>query len=88
LIILDDLDRLEPAELLLTFKLVRLVGRLPNVYYLLTYDERTLVDVLKRTDLVGEEDGRAQAYLEKMIQVRLDIPPLLDSSASTSSTKA
>lgn len=78
LVIVDDLDRLEPAELLFTFKLVRLLGRLPNVYYLIAYDEETLIDVLKRTGLVGDDDGRARQYLEKMIQVRLEIPPLLE----------
>lgn len=78
LVVLDDLDRLQPPELLLTFKLVRLLGRLPNVYYLLAYDEETLTDVLKRTDLVSDGHGRAQQYLEKMVQVRLDIPPLLE----------
>ena len=77
LIILDDLDRLEPRELLFTFKLVRLLGRLPNVYYLLAYDEETLTEVLQRTDLVGNAPGRAQQYLEKVVQVRLEIPPLL-----------
>lgn len=77
LVVLDDLDRLEPGELLLTFKLVRLLGRLPNMYYLLSYDEATLEAVLGRTDLIGSGAGRARDYLEKMVQVRLDIPPLL-----------
>lgn len=77
LVVLDDLDRLEPGELLFTFKLVRLLGRLPNVYYLIAYDEQTLVDILMRTQLVGERAGRAQQYLEKMVQVRIDLPPLL-----------
>jgi KAP family P-loop domain len=74
LVIMDDLDRLTPSELLLVFKLVRLVGRLPNVYYLLCYDEKTLLDVLRRTDLVGDDEARAKDYLEKMVQVRLDLP--------------
>lgn len=77
LIVLDDLDRLEPRELLFTFKLVRLIGRLPNVYYLMAYDETTLTDVLQRTDIVGDAPGRAQQYLEKVVQVRLEIPPML-----------
>lgn len=77
LMVLDDLDRLAPDELLYTFKLVRLLGRLPNVYYLLAYDEATLTDLLEVTDLVGEGTGRAQQYLEKIIQVRLEIPPML-----------
>ena len=31
LVVMDDLDRLSPSELLLVFKLVRFVGRLPGV---------------------------------------------------------
>ncbi len=83
LMILDDLDRLSPEELLLTFKLVRLLGRLPNVYYLLAYDEETLIEVLESTDLVGTGTDRAQRYLEKIVQVRLEIPPLLTEQRST-----
>ena len=77
LMVLDDLDRLAPDELLYTFKLVRLLGRLPNVYYLLAYDEATLTDLLEATELVGKGSGRAHQYLEKIIQVRLEIPPML-----------
>ena len=74
LVVMDDLDRLTPVELLLVFKLVRLVGRLPNVHYLLSYDEHTLLDVLRRSDLVGGEESRAREFLEKIVQVRLDLP--------------
>lgn len=76
LMIVDDLDRLTPDELLEVLKLVRLVGRLPFVYYLLSYDERTLLDVLRRTPVTGDNEGRARAYMEKIVQVRLDLPAL------------
>ncbi|MCC2313553.1 KAP family P-loop NTPase fold protein [Cellulomonas xiejunii] len=76
LMVVDDLDRLTPDELLEVLKLVRLVGRLPHVYYLLSYDERTLLDVLLRTPVTGANEGRARAYLEKIVQVRLDMPAL------------
>ncbi|MGW8850063.1 KAP family P-loop NTPase fold protein [Streptomyces xiamenensis] len=82
LVIMDDLDRLTPDELLLVFKLVRLVGRLPNIYYLLSFDEQTLRDVLRRTDLVGGSETRAQEFLEKIFQVRLDLPPLTEREAA------
>jgi predicted KAP-like P-loop ATPase len=75
-VILDDLDRLAPDELLLVFKLVRLLGRLPNIYYLMCYDEQTLLDVLARSDLVGDSHERALDYMEKIVQVRIDVPPL------------
>lgn len=79
LMVLDDLDRLSPDELLLVFKLLRLTGRLHNVHYLISYDEDTLLDALTRTGLVGENDPRrAVEYLEKMVQIRLDLPPLRD----------
>jgi hypothetical protein len=79
LMVLDDLDRLSPDELLLVFKLLRLTGRLHNVHYLISYDEDTLLDALSRTGLVGNgSPRRAVEYLEKMVQVRLDLPPLRD----------
>lgn len=78
LIIIDDLDRLAPDELLLTLKLVRLIGRLPKVYYILAYDENTLLDCLSRTGLVGDEPRRGLEYLEKIVQIRLDVPPIRD----------
>ncbi|MFJ2193901.1 P-loop NTPase fold protein [Kitasatospora sp. NPDC087861] len=81
LVVMDDLDRLTPAELLLVFKLVRLVGRLPNVHYLLSYDEHTLLDVLRRSDLVGGEETRAREFLEKIVQVRLDLPAFRERDA-------
>lgn len=81
LVVMDDLDRLTPAELLLVFKLVRLVGRLPNVHYLLSYDEHTLLDVLRRSDLVGGEESRAREFLEKIVQVRLDLPAFRERDA-------
>lgn len=84
LVVLDDLDRLSPDELLLVFKLIRLVGRLPYVHYIVAYDEDTLLDVLSRTGLVGSRDlRRASDYLEKMIQLRLDVPPLRDAQISS-----
>lgn len=76
LVVMDDLDRLQPPELLLVFKLIRLVGRLPHVSYLLAYDEHTVIDLLTHTDLADNRQDRARAYLEKIVQLRLELPPL------------
>jgi predicted KAP-like P-loop ATPase len=75
-VVIDDLDRLLPEELLLVLKLIRLVGSLPHIYYLLAYDEATLLDVLGTTELARGNESRALTYLEKIVQVRLDIPPM------------
>ncbi|MFF8611023.1 P-loop NTPase fold protein [Streptomyces sp. NPDC015346] len=81
LVVMDDLDRLTPEELLVVFKLVRLVGHLPGVYYLISFDERTLLDVLQRSELVGNSEPRARDFLEKIIQVRLDLPAFRERDA-------
>ncbi|GLP68763.1 hypothetical protein TUSST3_53860 [Streptomyces sp. TUS-ST3] len=81
LVIMDDLDRLTPEELLVVFKLVRLVGHLPGVYYLISFDERTLLDVLQRSELVGNSEPRAREFLEKIVQVRLDLPAFRERDA-------
>jgi len=76
LVIVDDLDRLPPTELLLMLKLIRLGARLPRIYYLIAFDERTLLDVISRSDLAHDDHERARDYLEKIVQVRMDLPPL------------
>lgn len=76
LVVVDDLDRLQADELLLVFKLIRLVGRLPNVHYLVAYDEETVLSVLAATSVTGGDQSRARAYLEKIVQYRFDLPPL------------
>ena len=82
LILVDDVDRLHPDELAVLFKLVRLVGRLPNVHYLLAFDERTVLDVLMRTGLAFDDESRALDYMEKILQLRLDLPPLHQRTAT------
>lgn len=77
LIVVDDVDRLDPDELVFLFKLIRLVGRLPHVHYLLAYDEDTLLGALSQTGLVGKDSARrAIDYMEKIVQIRLDVPPI------------
>jgi hypothetical protein len=75
LVVLDDVDRLQPDELLMLLKAIRLLARFPGVYYLLAYDEQTVVDVLTCTAVAQGNSDRALAYLEKIVQVRLDLPP-------------
>ncbi len=75
LMVIDDVDRLQPDELLSLFKAVRLLGRLPYVHYLLAYDEQTVLDVLAHTPVGGGHPARALAFLEKIVTLRLDQPP-------------
>ena len=76
LVIVDDIDRLQSDELVFIFKLMRLIGYLPNVYYLIAYDETTLLSVITKTAAVDNREYGASEYLEKMVQVKLQMPPM------------
>lgn len=70
LIVLDDIDRLNPDEALLVFGLVKSFGRLPRVTYLLAFD-RLLIERLLE-ERFPSEGGE---YLEKILQAVFDLPP-------------
>lgn len=70
LIVIDDIDRLSPDEALLIFRLVKSIGRLPNVIYLLVFD-RLLAEAIVSERYPSE----GPHYLEKIIQAGFDIPP-------------
>ena len=74
LIVIDDMDRLQPDELTGLLKAIRLLGRFPNIHYLVAYDERTITDLLCQSAIVGNDAIRAQAFLEKIVQLPLAIP--------------
>lgn len=69
LIILDDIDRLGTDDALQIFKLIKSVGRLPNVIYLLAFD-RALAEKMVAERFPAE----GATYLEKVIQGAFDLP--------------
>lgn len=69
LVIIDDIDRLTPDEALLVFRLIKSVGRLPNVMYLLVFD-RELAE--KAITQVYPSEG--PHFLEKIIQASFELP--------------
>jgi predicted KAP-like P-loop ATPase len=70
LVIIDDIDRLEPKEILDIFRTVKSAADFPNVIYLLSFDKNLVHDVIKDSH---KSDG--QDYLEKIIQYDIDLPP-------------
>lgn len=76
LIVIDDIDRLQSDELLSVFKIVRLLGRFKGVHYLLSYDEKSVLNILSKSSLVGTGNIGPAAYLEKMVQFSYRIPEL------------
>ncbi|MEJ2812620.1 P-loop NTPase fold protein [Paenarthrobacter sp. CCNWLY172] len=72
LVVVDDVDRVQPKDLLLLMKTIRLLGRFPRVNYLLAYDRKSTIKALSLG--LGGEEGDAQVYLEKIVQYPLDLP--------------
>lgn len=69
LIIIDDIDRLAPDEALGVFRLVKSIGRLPNVMYLLVFDR-----VLAEAAVTQRFPSEGPHFLEKIIQASFELP--------------
>jgi predicted KAP-like P-loop ATPase len=77
LIVVDDIDRLRPAEVIDVMRLVRLVGDFPNLVYMLAFDRPRVEEAL------GDGDPeRGRAYLEKIVQVIHALPPVREQALS------
>jgi len=73
LVVIDDLDRLTPPEAVVMVSLIKSLGDLPNVIYLLSYDENNLARLIRKGAKV---DGRE--FLRKIVQYPIDLPRLQD----------
>lgn len=74
LVIVDDIDRLTPDEAAQTVSLIKSLGDLPNVIYLLSYDRLIVGQQLEEALKVN--DGLH--YLEKIVQHEVELPPIED----------
>lgn len=70
-VVIDDIDRLAPTEVVEVIRLIKAVGELPNVIYVLALDPEYVESAL-RTAGHGQYDN----YLDKIIQLRVAVPPL------------
>lgn len=71
LVVIDDIDRLPNDQIRLIFQLVNSVAGFPHMVYLLSYDK----DIVARA-LDDVQGHRGAEYLEKIIQVPFDLPPI------------
>lgn len=70
IVTVDDVDRLEPEEVLEVLRLVRSVADFPNVVYVLCYDIDRLAEAIESSANI--DDGIA--FLEKIIQLTVMVP--------------
>lgn len=71
IVFIDDLDRLPDDEIREIFQLVKGVGDLNNVTYLISYDRRIVVEALNKT-----QEKKGEEYLEKIIQLEFKLPKI------------
>lgn len=71
LIIIDDVDRLNNTEIRQVFQLIKSLGDFPNTIYVVAFDKKIVVNALKKV-----QEGSGEEYLEKMIQIPFEIPPI------------
>jgi KAP family P-loop domain len=73
-VIIDDIDRLEPREVQLLFKTVRLAADFDYLTYLLAFDPSIVARALSIA-LGGGSDTFGRDFIEKIVQVPLFLPP-------------
>lgn len=67
-VVVDDIDRLEPSETREVMRLVRLMSDLPNLVFLLIYDSDRVAQSLDQDHEIG------RSYLEKIVQLTYNMP--------------
>ena len=65
---LDDTDRLATTEIRDIFRLIGLTASFPNTVYIVEFDRRRVEDALPEQGIPGRD------YLEKILQVAVDLP--------------
>lgn len=74
-VLVDDIDRLDRTETHSMFKLVKLSAGFSHTSYVLAFDDEVVAAALgERYGAGGHQAGRA--FLEKIIQVPLHLPPV------------
>lgn len=70
LVLIDDLDRLEPAQAVEVVRLVRSVADFPKVAYVMCYDRAVIAHALQ----VGLDVTNGDLFLQKVVQLTFAIP--------------
>ena len=76
-VLIDELDRVEDEEVQAVAQLIKAIGEIKGISYLVAYDPDRVADALGRGDGM-ERRQSGQLYLEKIIQHPIPLRPLFD----------
>lgn len=71
IVFIDDIDRLNNKEIRLLMQLIKAVCDFPKVVYVLSFDKGIVANALS-----NEQTADGEKYLEKIIQLSIDIPEI------------
>ncbi len=71
-VIMDDLDRLAPSEILEIFQLIKLNANFKNTVFLISFDKSVVIESIK-----NQYNFDGEKYLEKIVQVDYSLPSIL-----------
>jgi len=70
-VFIDDIDRLFPPEVFEMVRIIKAVGQLPNIGYIVAWDSEYVRRALKSASV-----PRSSTYLDKIVQIRLPLPAI------------
>lgn len=71
IIMIDNISRLYPDEIIQTFQIVKSIGDYANTVYLLAMDKEQVIHAINKVHGSGGTD-----YVEKVVQLPFDVPPI------------
>lgn len=75
-VIIDDIDRLNPDEVKQIFQLVKSLADFPNLIYIMAFDKNYVNYALKDWNMDEKRYSHSEDFLDKIIQVPLTIPKI------------
>lgn len=75
--LIDELDRIEDTEVQAVAQLIKAVGDIKGVSYLVAYDHNRVAQALGKGENKEEKRQNGERYLEKIIQYTIPLRPLL-----------
>jgi hypothetical protein len=76
-VLIDELDRVEDEEVRAVARLIKSIGQIKGLSYLVAYDPERVAEALGR-GIGNEQRQSGEYYLEKIIQLNIPLRPLLD----------
>lgn len=87
-VLIDELDRVEDDEVRAVAQLIKAVGDIKGISYLVAYDPARVTDALGRGGSAEDRRISGEAYLEKIVQMPIPLRPLFADDVSKLLPKA